>query len=42
MPIIIAAAIVTAIGFICAVMLAIASKVFEVKTNPKILKIRES
>lgn len=41
MPIIIAAAIVTAVGLVCAVMLAIASKVFEVKTNPKTLKIRD-
>ena len=42
MPIIYAVAIVAAIGLLCAVMLAIASKIFEVKTNPKTAKIRES
>ncbi len=40
MQIIIATAVVTAIGLLCAVMLAIASKVFEVKTNPKTESIR--
>ena len=41
MPIIIATAVVTVIGLLCAVMLAIASKAFEVKTNPKIQQIRD-
>lgn len=40
MPILIATAVVTAIGLICAIMLAVASKVFEVKTNPKTEQIR--
>ena len=41
MPIIYAVAIVTAVGIVCAVMLAIASKIFEVKTNPKITQVRD-
>ena len=40
MPIIIATAVVTVIGLLCAILLALASKAFEVKTNPKTEKIR--
>lgn len=40
MPIVIATAVVTAVGLLCAIMLAVASKIFEVKTNPKTEQIR--
>lgn len=40
MPILIATAVVTAIGLLCAIMLAVASKVFKVETNPKTEQIR--
>ena len=39
-PILIAIGVVTAIGLLCAVILAVASKIFEVKTNPKTTQIR--
>lgn len=39
-PILIATGVVTAIGLLCAVILAVASKIFEVKTNPKTAQIR--
>lgn len=39
-PILIATGIVAGIGFICAVILTVASKIFEVKTNPKTEQIR--
>lgn len=39
-PILIATLIVTGLGLLCAIMLAVASKVFEVKGNPKTEQIR--
>lgn len=40
MQILIATAVVTAIGLLCAVILAVASRIFEVKSNPKTEQIR--